>query len=111
MDFNTYQKAAFRTAKQDQDYLDQLNNAALGLAGESGEFCDLLKKVTYQDKPADVNHFKKELGDILWYIALATTALETDLSDIAETNIAKLKARYPDGFDANRANHRKADDI
>jgi NTP pyrophosphatase (non-canonical NTP hydrolase) len=50
----------------------------------------------------------KEAGDLLWYIAQMATALDIPLSVIAERNIAKLEARYPDGFDSQRSINREA---
>ena len=48
----------------------------------------------------------KELGDVLWYVAVTADAYGLDLDDIAEANIAKLKARYPEGFDTARSRNR-----
>lgn len=111
MTLNEYQKLALRTAGEHKTNLDCLENAALGLAGESGEFCDLLKKSMYQGRAFDLEHFKKEAGDILWYLALAAKGLQISLEDIAIGNIEKLKLRYPDGFDPIRANSRKSGDV
>ncbi len=70
---------------------------ALGIAGEGGEYNELIKKEYYHGIPSDREKVKKELGDILWYIAAAALLHDFTLQDIAETNIAKLMARYPDG--------------
>lgn len=53
----------------------------------------------------------KELGDVSWYLALTAYAIGYDLEDIFRMNIEKLKARYPDGFDADHSLHRQAEDI
>lgn len=111
MNLNEYQKLALRTAGEYSTKLEQLENAALGLAGESGEFCDLLKKFMFQGASFDREHFLKELGDILWYASLASNALDESLETTARMNIDKLKKRYPDGFDPIRANNRSEDDI
>ena len=54
---------------------------------------------------------RKELGDCLWMIAEACEALDLDMDDVMQTNIDKLKARYPEGFSADRSLHRKEGDI
>ena len=56
-------------------------------------------------------HMKRELGDIMWYIAQGCIALGISLEDVLDTNIQKLEARYPDGFEAFRSEHRKEGDI
>lgn len=86
-------------------------NAALGLSGEVGELNDMLKKHIFHEKPIDKEHFKKEIGDICWYIAMMCTSCGFNLDDVMKTNIDKLKARYPDGFDINKANNRKTGDV
>jgi len=54
---------------------------------------------------------KRELGDVMWYIAQACIALGCTLEDIIYMNIEKLEARYPDGFDSFRSNNRKEGDV
>ncbi len=53
----------------------------------------------------------KELGDIAWYLAEAATALEIPLEDILQSNIDKLKQRYPEGFEVKRSQIRLKGDI
>lgn len=86
-------------------------NACLGLSGEVGEFNDMIKKWIFHEKELDVDHAKKELGDIMWYIALMCKSFGWNLDEIMQINIDKLKARYPDGFDVEKANNRKEGDI
>lgn len=86
-------------------------NACLGLSGEVGEFNDLVKKTIFHEKPIDIQHAKKELGDVMWYVALMCTAFGWSLNEIMQMNIDKLKARYPDGFDVEKANNRKKGDV
>ena len=85
--------------------------ACLGLSGEVGEFNDMIKKWIFHEKDLDEEHLKKELGDIMWYIAMMCHAFRWNLDEIMEMNINKLKARYPDGFDTDRANNRKNGDV
>lgn len=106
-DFDVFQRRAMatRSGKAEQG-VEALNNAALGLAGESGEVCELIKKHKYHGHPLDRAKIKEELGDILWYIALACYALEVDMGVIAYENNEKLAARYPRGFETERSINR-----
>ena len=85
--------------------------ACLGLSGEVGEFNDMIKKWIFHEKDLDEEHLKKELGDIMWYIAMMCHAFRWNLDEIMEMNINKLKARYPEGFDTDRSNNRKNGDV
>ena len=93
----------------------QLLTAALGLAAESGEFTEVVKKIFLQGKPYNednVFHMKRELGDICWYIAQACMALDTTFDEIIEMNVDKLKKRYPGGeFNVHQSENRKAGDL
>lgn len=104
--FCDYQKAAQRTARPDWTTENRLTMAALGACGESGEFADLIKKFIFHAHDLDREKLKLELGDILWYVTEAATALEYTLEDVALANIAKLQRRYPDGFDPERSKNR-----
>ncbi|MDE6656486.1 MAG: nucleoside triphosphate pyrophosphohydrolase family protein, partial [Anaeroplasmataceae bacterium] len=83
------------------DKKDILINAVMGLCGESGEATDLVKKHLFQNHEFNKEDFIKELGDIAWYLAEACTAVDVNLEDVLEKNIAKLKQRFPKGFDKN----------
>lgn len=91
--------------------LGEVFNACLGLAGEVGEMNDMIKKWVFHEKSLDELHLKKELGDVLWYVAMMCHAMGWELDDVMQTNIDKLIARYPEGFDVDRANHRQAGDV
>ena len=84
--------------------------ACLGLSGEAGEVQDLIKKWLFQESTLDVQHLKRELGDVLWYVARLCEAFNVDLDEIMEVNIEKLKQRYPNGFEPARSNHRAEGD-
>ncbi len=108
MNFSDYQAKAMRSAHvKEPGELSTLQNAALGLAGESGEVADMIKKVSFQGHSLDKAHLAEEVGDILWYCALAATGLGMDLDAIAQGNVDKLMKRYPEGFDAQRSIHRE----
>lgn len=88
-----------------------LLNGILGLAGESGEVADIIKKGIFHGKGVDMEHLKKELGDVMWYVALICESCGWKLDDVMQINVDKLKKRYPDGFSEYRANHREEGDI
>lgn len=86
-------------------------NGCLGLAGESGEVLDMVKKWVFHEKDLDKDHLKKEIGDVMWYVAMLCESFGFDLDEILQMNVDKLKARYPEGFDPEKANHRKPGDV
>lgn len=86
-------------------------NACLGLSGEVGELNDMVKKWVFHEKPLDIEHAKKELGDIMWYVAMMCNSFGWDLDEIMQMNIDKLIARYPEGFSPQQANNRREGDV
>lgn len=107
MRMSEYQARALRTSRKDMDARQHLINGVLGLVGEAGEVADLVKKHYYQDGRRLDEHLLEELGDVLWYIAEIASAMGYDLDDVAYQNVAKLRRRYPDGFEADRSLHRE----
>lgn len=107
MTLNDYQELALRTSRNDLTSQAHLMNGCLGLAGEAGECCDLLKKHQFQDGRDIKEKMIDELGDVLWYVSETATALGVWMDDIAEHNIEKLKKRYPEGFDPEKSLHRE----
>ena len=95
--------------------IERLTTSGVGLAAESGEFLEIVKKMVFQGKPwNDDNreHLIIELGDVMWYVAQACMALEIDLDDVIKGNIKKLEKRYPGGkFDIGDSENRAADDL
>jgi NTP pyrophosphatase (non-canonical NTP hydrolase) len=110
MTINEYQKLAMTTLNPALSEKEVLLNGVMGLCGESGEAIDLVKKWMMQGHELDKAHLAKELGDVAWYLAETATAIGYDLETILQANIDKLKARYPDGFTADRSMHRKNGD-
>lgn len=99
MTFDEYQQAARATAIYPQDL--KLIYPALGLAGETGEVVDHIKKVI-RDNNREVDAERreliaKELGDVLWYMASIAADLGMTLNEVAELNIKKLKDRAERG--------------
>lgn len=86
-------------------------NAAFGLAGETGELVDHVKKWVFHEHEIDLEKVKKETGDILWYIAMMCESFGFQMEDVMKMNIDKLKARYPEGFEPVRSQHRSEGDI
>lgn len=78
----------------------------LGLGGEAGEVIDLIKKYIGHGHPLDRERLLRELGDVLWYVSAIAGALGFTLEEVARANVAKLRARYPDGFDPARSQNR-----
>lgn len=97
MNLDTYQALALRTAKPLDDR-DNLVHAALGLTGEAGEFADCIKKHLVYGQPLNHANAMEELGDIMWFVALACHALEVPIEHVAQMNIDKLAARYPEKY-------------
>lgn len=123
---NVYQKLAMRTNdRKSSERLTKLMDdwiwveadlggiicASLGLSGEVGELNDMVKKWIFHEEEMDWTHLKKELGDVLWYVALMCSSIGWELDDVMKMNIEKLEERYPEGFDPKRSAHRKEGDV
>ena len=95
--------------------IERLTTAGVGLAAESGEFLEIVKKMVFQGKPwndANREHLIIELGDIMWYIAQATQSLGVSFEDVIATNVKKLEKRYPSGsFDIFYSENRAENDV
>ena len=99
IEFNHYQNETRRTAgKPKTEGVPEIVVLALGLTGEAGEAADILKKHFGHGHDLDKQKVAKELGDVLWYVARMADELGFKLSEVAEMNVEKLRARYPQGF-------------
>jgi NTP pyrophosphatase (non-canonical NTP hydrolase) len=108
MDFTAYQALANKTAKV-LPFNEQLVHAALGLSSEAGEFTSVVKRIAIYEKYPDIvmcDNMEEELGDLLWYIALAAETLRVPMKELAERNILKLRKRYPEQFSNEQAENR-----
>lgn len=75
---------------------ENLEHGIIGLVTEAGELLDALKKAKFYGKSLDGINVQEELGDIMWYLALAADSLDLTLEEIMDSNIRKLKKRYDD---------------
>ena len=95
--------------------IERLLTGAVGINSEGGEIMEIVKKLMFQGKKWDdetIFHLKRELGDVMWYVMQCLIALETDMDEIVEMNIEKLKKRYPGGeFDAYYSENREVGDL
>lgn len=110
MEINDYQRAALRTEKL-LPRLERLTHAALGLATEVGEYTTEVKRAAIYGKPlgpVGTENMVEELGDVLWYVAVAADALGFTLDQVCQMNIEKLRIRFPDAY-SNAAAEARAD--
>lgn len=96
MTFNEYQQAALRTGRG-KDAHNELLHLVLGLVGESGEIAEKFKKwvrdQNSDESRIDRDDIVKELGDVLWYVAVLADYLDVPLNEVAKKNVAKLADR------------------
>lgn len=86
------------SSRVDDPKIIQLLHAGIGLATESGEFLDSIKKNVFYGTNLNEPNLREELGDLMWYIALACRSLNVSIEEICEKNITKLSIRYPEKF-------------
>lgn len=103
---NDYETIAKRI--EDVDII-RLLHASMGLSTEAAEFTDALKRHIFYGKELDKVNLKEELGDMLYYVAMACNVMEIDFESVMQTNIDKLSARYPDKFTEELAENRDLD--
>jgi len=110
MTFNDYQKKALETAISNKDPLMDKTIWAMGISGEAGEVLEKWKKiVAYNDGQItsdDLLEIKKELGDVLWYVALLSHSLGISLDDVVELNVEKLAGRKARGVQKGQGDNR-----
>ena len=94
--------------------IERLLTAGVGINAEGGEFLEIIKKMVFQGKPWNEDnreHLIIELGDVMWYVAQATMALDISFDEVIATNVKKLEKRYPGGsFDVYHSENRAAGD-
>ncbi len=101
MTFDDYQKQALTTAYNTYEPLMEKTIWAMGVAGEAGEVVEKWKKiVAYKEgkiSKEDLDELAKELGDVVWYIAVMAHSLGLSFDDIMQRNVEKLKSRKARG--------------
>ena len=107
MEGNVYQKLAMKTVNPELTKKDMLVNGVMGLNGESGEVIDVVKKHMFQGHDLDVDKIKKELGDVMWYVAEVCESLDLSMDEVMEANITKLSNRFKNGFTKEESINRK----
>ncbi len=100
MNLDEYQKLALRTARP-KDAKDELFHLLLALCGEAGEIAEKAKKIV-RDKDSDFSQWDKEdiikeLGDVMWHVAVLADYFDISLEDVGQKNIAKLADRLERG--------------
>lgn len=96
---NDYQDAALETAVYPENM--KVIYPALGINGEAGEVAEKVKKI-YRDHSGIMDDdarraIMKELGDVLWYVAVMAHDIGYSLQEVANANIEKLKSRQQRG--------------
>jgi NTP pyrophosphatase (non-canonical NTP hydrolase) len=107
MTLDDYQNAAARTLNGRLSSSERLVDAAAGLAEEAGEILGEVRKHAYQGHALDRDRLTQELGDALWCLAMTAKAVGVTLDQVAVTNVAKLRSRYPDGYSDSRSQERR----
>jgi NTP pyrophosphatase (non-canonical NTP hydrolase) len=107
MTLDEYQSAAARTTNQKLTEKERMLDAAAGLAEEAGEILGFIRKHVYQSHPLQRESLQIELGDALWCLAMTAKSAGFSLEQIAAANVAKLKARYPDGYSDTSSRERR----
>lgn len=102
-----FQREARRSLRDDLPYEAMCSNMCMGLAGEISEVIDIMKKHIYQGKELDITDVIEEVGDVLWYIANFCNVNNITMDECMESNIKKLRERFPNGFTIKDANERK----
>lgn len=103
MNLDEYQKLAATTVSPNIE--GNLYYFALGLAGESGEVADKIKK-SLRDSTLSADSLVLELGDVLWYVSQLANTIGYDLSEVAERNINKLSNRAERGVISGEGDER-----
>lgn len=108
-----YIEQSKRTAGSGADHINQsirantfninMLHACIGISTESGEILDAVKKTIFYGKPFDKVNLAEELGDVLWYVALALREIDMSFEDVMQMNINKLQKRFPEKFTEENA--------
>lgn len=94
LEFNEYQSLANRTLYGNEQVL---TNLSLGLASETGQVVDLVKKYTFHGERLNKDQLTKQMGDVLWYLSQVAEWADIPFEEVAQQNIVKLNDKYPNG--------------
>jgi NTP pyrophosphatase (non-canonical NTP hydrolase) len=81
----------------------RLLHGAIGASTEAAEILDQLKKHVYYGKELDKVNLFEEVGDLFWYLALLADELGFSFDDVMEKNLEKLRIRFGDKFEQEKA--------
>lgn len=102
MDFEEYRKLSARTRPPRKGRMyERLTQAGMGLASEAGEVAGVIEKIVFQGHDFDLgmrDRLQKEVGDLLWYLAMLLDEADMSLDDVMQNNIWKLQKRFPEKF-------------
>jgi NTP pyrophosphatase (non-canonical NTP hydrolase) len=107
-----YVKKALRTESKKYGFsatgkvTPRIEHAVYGLVTEAGELMDQIKKAKIYNKELDTFNLMEEAGDLMWYLALLSDELKVSFEEIWETNVKKLKVRYPEKYSDEKALNR-----
>src|SRR5579884_3478595 len=101
MTFDEYQKQALTTVISQSDAFKDTLHWVLGINGEAGEVAEKIKKII-RDKGGkltdeDRKELAKEIGDVLWYLAVFAHDLGFSFEAVAKQNLDKLQSRQQRG--------------
>ena len=110
MTFDEYQKQALTTAHNTHEPLMEKTIWAMGVAGEAGEVLEKWKKIVAYNEgkisQQDKDELAKELGDVVWYVAVMAHSLGLSFDDIMQRNVTKLKSRKARGVITGKGDNR-----
>lgn len=107
MNFKVFEDDVWRTFNPELDVRDSITNAVFGLNGEAGEVADIFKKVWYQGHESSRDKVINELGDVMYYVSLLASLMDSSLEEVVTKNIVKRGKRYPKGFSEKASIERK----
>jgi len=115
MDNEVYKRMALRTNtvpdlfKEHGPDTVNLLHGAIGANTEAGELLDAVKRFLFYGKEIDRVNVIEEVGDLCWYMAVTLEAVGSDFDEAMQRNIDKLRTRFPEGFEADKALNRDLD--
>jgi len=101
--FEKYQRDARRSGNPKESMHNQLIKISMGLISETGEVIEHIKKHLFLGHELNNDYLTKELGDVLWHLAILSDIIKVPLEEIAQKNINKLLNRYLNGFNAEKS--------